>query len=134
MPIYDYLCTSCDHRADILHGIHDPGPTFCPSCGAEGAMRKQFAAPAIHFKGSGWAKKDRGGSSMTKAAASGSSKSGDGGEGSSSAGAGSTGSGSGDGGSGSSGSDGSDGSNGSKGSNSGSSGNSSSSSASSSGD
>jgi len=69
MPIYDYLCTACDHRADILHGINDPGPTFCPSCGAEGTMRKQFAAPAIHFKGSGWAKKDRGGSSMTKSAA-----------------------------------------------------------------
>jgi len=69
MPIYDYLCTACDHRADILHGINDPGPTFCPSCGAEGTMRKQFAAPAIHFKGSGWAKKDRGGSSMTKSSA-----------------------------------------------------------------
>jgi putative FmdB family regulatory protein len=68
MPIYDYLCTECDHRADILHGINDPGPNFCPSCGKEGTMRKQFAAPAIHFKGSGWAKKDRGGSSATKAA------------------------------------------------------------------
>ncbi len=82
MPIYDYLCTTCDHRADILHGINDPGPTFCPSCGAEGKMRKQFAAPAIHFKGSGWAKKDRGGSSMTKSAA----KTGDGDGGSSSGG------------------------------------------------
>jgi putative FmdB family regulatory protein len=69
MPIYDYLCTACDHRADILHGINDPGPNFCPSCGAEGTMRKQFAAPAIHFKGSGWAKKDRGSTSSTKAAA-----------------------------------------------------------------
>ncbi len=69
MPIYDYLCSACDHRADILHGINDPGPTFCPSCGAEGTMRKQFAAPAIHFKGSGWAKKDRGASGGTKAAA-----------------------------------------------------------------
>ncbi len=69
MPIYDYVCTSCDHRADILHGINDPGPHFCPSCGAEGTMRKQFAPPAIHYKGSGWAKKDRGGSSSgTKAA------------------------------------------------------------------
>lgn len=73
MPIYDYLCTACDHRADILHGLNDPGPNFCPSCGAEGTMRKQFAAPAIHFKGSGWAKKDRGGSGASKA---GSSKSG----------------------------------------------------------
>ena len=69
MPIYDYLCTACDHRADILHGINDPGPLYCPSCGAEGAMRKQFAVPAIHYKGSGWAKKDRGSSTSTKAAA-----------------------------------------------------------------
>jgi len=69
MPIYDYLCSACDHRADILHGINDPGPNFCPSCGAEGTMRKQFSATAVHFKGSGWAKKDRGSSSSTKAAA-----------------------------------------------------------------
>ncbi len=61
MPIYDYVCTACDHRADILHGINDPGPNFCPSCGREGTMRKLFSAPSIHFKGSGWAKKDRGG-------------------------------------------------------------------------
>jgi putative FmdB family regulatory protein len=59
MPIYEYVCTACDHRADILHGIDDPGPNFCPSCGLEGTMKKQFAAPAIHYKGSGWAKKDR---------------------------------------------------------------------------
>jgi putative FmdB family regulatory protein len=72
MPIYDYLCSACDHRADILHGINDPGPHFCPSCGREGTMRKQFAAPAIHFKGSGWAKKDRGSTTSTKAAAKGS--------------------------------------------------------------
>jgi putative FmdB family regulatory protein len=72
MPIYDYLCSSCDHRADLLHGINDPGPLFCPSCGAEGSMRKQFAVPAIHFKGSGWAKKDRGGSSLRHVGAAGS--------------------------------------------------------------
>lgn len=70
MPIYEYVCTACDHRADILHGINDPGPNFCPSCGREGTMRKQFAAPAIHYKGSGWAKKDRGSTSSTRAGAS----------------------------------------------------------------
>jgi len=69
MPIYDYLCSACDHRLDILHGINDAGPLFCPSCGAEGTMRKQFGVPTVHFKGSGWAKKDRGGSSRTRAAA-----------------------------------------------------------------
>jgi putative FmdB family regulatory protein len=62
MPIYEYLCTSCGHRTDLVHAINDAGPTFCPSCGAEGTMRKQFAPPAIHYKGSGWAKKDRGAS------------------------------------------------------------------------
>ena len=63
MPIYEYVCTACDHRADLLHGINDPGPKFCPSCGAEDTMRKQFAPPTIHYKGSGWAKKDRGAAS-----------------------------------------------------------------------
>jgi putative FmdB family regulatory protein len=67
MPIYEYVCNACDHRADILHGINDPGPNFCPSCGREGTMRKQFAPPAIHYKGSGWAKKDRGSSSSSRA-------------------------------------------------------------------
>lgn len=63
MPIYEYACTACDHRTDILHGINDPGPHFCPSCGKEGTMRKLFAPPTVHYKGTGWAKKDRGGSS-----------------------------------------------------------------------
>ena len=68
MPIYEYVCTSCDHRADILHGINDPTPQFCPSCGREGTMRKLFAPPTIHFKGSGWAKKDRATTRSTRAA------------------------------------------------------------------
>ena len=67
MPIYEYICTACDHRADILQGINDPGPNFCPSCGREATMRKLFAPPTIHFKGSGWAKKDRGSSGATRA-------------------------------------------------------------------
>lgn len=62
MPIYEYRCSACGHRTDILHGVNDPAPHFCPECGAEGTLRKAFAPPAIHFKGSGWAKKDRGGS------------------------------------------------------------------------
>ncbi len=58
-------------------------------------MRKQFVAPAIHYKGSGWAKKDRGSARTgTKASAgSGGSRKADGsssdGAGSSSDGAGS---------------------------------------------
>lgn len=59
MPIYDYVCSSCRHRVEVIHGIHEAGPKYCPNCGAEGAMRKALVPPAIHFKGSGWAKKDR---------------------------------------------------------------------------
>jgi putative FmdB family regulatory protein len=59
MPVYDYTCSACGHLTEVVHGIHDNGPRFCPECGAEGTMTKAFAAPAIHFKGSGWAKKDR---------------------------------------------------------------------------
>jgi putative FmdB family regulatory protein len=77
MPVYEYICTACDHRSDILHGINDPGPHFCPSCGREGTMRKLIAAPAIHYRGSGWAKKDR--SATSRSAKSTSKSDGDGG-------------------------------------------------------
>ena len=52
----------------MIHGIDAAGPRFCPACGAEGSLRKAFALPAVHFKGSGWAKKDRS-TARTKAAA-----------------------------------------------------------------
>jgi putative FmdB family regulatory protein len=59
MPIYEYHCRACGHRTEILHGINETGPQFCPACGAEGKLRKAITAPSIVFKGSGWAKKDR---------------------------------------------------------------------------
>jgi putative FmdB family regulatory protein len=59
MPIYDYLCSNCGQKTEFIHGIEAPAPRFCPVCGAEGTLRKTFATPAVHFKGSGWAKKDR---------------------------------------------------------------------------
>jgi putative FmdB family regulatory protein len=59
LPIYDYRCSSCGQRTEVIHGIHESGPRFCPNCGAEGTLRKAITSPAILFKGSGWAKKDR---------------------------------------------------------------------------
>ncbi len=59
MPIYEYVCSACAARTEILHGIHDAAPAFCPECGAEGTLRKGIVASAVVFKGSGWAKKDR---------------------------------------------------------------------------
>ena len=59
MPIYDYTCAKCRRTTEVIHGINDHGPKFCPECGAEGTMTKAFVAPTFHFKGTGWAKKDR---------------------------------------------------------------------------
>ena len=71
MPIYDYVCSNCTTRTEFIHGIEAPAPRFCPTCGAEGTLRKAVSAPSVHFRGSGWAKKDRStaATSKTKAAA-----------------------------------------------------------------
>jgi putative FmdB family regulatory protein len=70
LPIYDYICGNCRHRIEVIHGIHADGPRFCPSCGAEGTMTKAMTTPAVHFKGSGWAKKDRSSTSGSRTKAS----------------------------------------------------------------
>ena len=67
MPVYDYVCSACGRVTEVIHGINAEGPRFCPACGAEGTLHKGFSTPAVHFKGSGWAKKDRA-SSATRAA------------------------------------------------------------------
>lgn len=59
MPIYDYACGACGRVTEVIHGINDQGPRFCPNCGAERTMRKALTAAAVVFKGSGWAKLDR---------------------------------------------------------------------------
>jgi putative FmdB family regulatory protein len=58
VPIYDYVCASCGTRIEVLHGVHAPGPDRCEHCG-QGPMRKLLTPPTIHFKGTGWAKKER---------------------------------------------------------------------------
>jgi putative FmdB family regulatory protein len=58
MPVYDYDCAACGRRIEVVHGVYAPGPAHCPSCGG-GPLRKTITAAAVHFKGSGWAKKER---------------------------------------------------------------------------
>jgi putative FmdB family regulatory protein len=58
VPRYDYDCAACGTRFEAVHGVHADPPTACPSCGG-GPIKKAFAPPTIHFKGSGWAKKER---------------------------------------------------------------------------
>ena len=67
MPRYDYRCQACGYEIEVVHGIDGSGPTTSEVCG--GAMRKAMSTPAIHFKGSGWAKKDYQAASKAKAKA-----------------------------------------------------------------
>jgi len=71
MPLYDYDCANCGRRFEVIHGVHADPPATCPLCGG-GPVRKAISAPAVHYRGSGWAKKER-----RTAAARSSSKSGD---------------------------------------------------------
>ncbi len=52
MPLYEYECTECGHRTELLQRHGDPPLAKCPQCGS--AVRKLFSAPAVQFKGTGW--------------------------------------------------------------------------------
>jgi len=51
MPIFEYLCTTCGEKQELLvsraSAAQEPP---CPACG--GAMTKQFSTVAAHTKGS----------------------------------------------------------------------------------
>ncbi|MGZ6266275.1 MAG: FmdB family zinc ribbon protein [Candidatus Limnocylindrales bacterium] len=54
VPFYDYVCENCGHEMEVAHSLHESGPVVCPNC--HGRMRKSISAPAVHFKGTGWAR------------------------------------------------------------------------------
>lgn len=41
MPFYEYRCTKCDERFDLLRPLADRDlPATCPACGHSGAKRE----------------------------------------------------------------------------------------------
>ena len=56
MPLYEYQCTACGERSEILQRFSDSPNTHCPKCG--GTVKKLISSPAIQFKGSGFYKTD----------------------------------------------------------------------------
>jgi putative FmdB family regulatory protein len=52
MPIYEYLCDSCNLKTEAIQRVGEKPLKICPHCG--GSLKKAFSAPAIQFKGSGW--------------------------------------------------------------------------------
>lgn len=53
--VYEYECEQCSKTIDVeVVSKHYK----CPFCG-KGKMLRKFSAPAVTFKGDGWAKKEK---------------------------------------------------------------------------
>ncbi|MBO3751493.1 FmdB family transcriptional regulator [Streptosporangiaceae bacterium NEAU-GS5] len=67
MPTYEYACTDCGERLEVVQKFTDDALTVCPRC--EGRLRKMFNAVGIVFKGSGFYRTDSRGSNSVPAKA-----------------------------------------------------------------
>jgi putative FmdB family regulatory protein len=56
MPTYEYACTECGDRTEVMQSIADAPLTTCTVCG--GQLRKVFSPVGIVFKGSGFYRTD----------------------------------------------------------------------------
>ena len=62
MPTYQYACTDCGDRSEVVQRFTDDSLTLCTACG--GKLRKVFSPVGIVFTGSGFYRTDsRNGSS-----------------------------------------------------------------------
>jgi putative FmdB family regulatory protein len=83
VPTYQYACTECGDRSEVVQRFSDDPLTVCSACG--GKLRKIFSPVGIVFKGSGFYRTDsRNGSSSVPAAKDGSANGSNGSNGSSS--------------------------------------------------
>ena len=55
MPIYEYLCASCEYQFEEVQKFNEPPLEECPDCGEKSA-RRQVSMSAFHLKGGGWYK------------------------------------------------------------------------------
>jgi putative FmdB family regulatory protein len=66
VPTYQYACTDCGDKSEVVQRFTDDPLTVCVVCG--GKLRKVFSAVGIVFKGSGFYRTDsRNGSSTVGA-------------------------------------------------------------------
>ncbi len=52
MPLYEYSCTKCGHRFEVIQKFSDKPIKKCEQC--SGKVTKLISAPGLSFKGSGW--------------------------------------------------------------------------------
>jgi len=52
MPIYEYKCSKCGHKIEVIQKMSDQPITVCEKC--NGSMSKVISPAGLMFKGSGW--------------------------------------------------------------------------------
>ena len=52
MPIYEYRCTACGHRLEVLQKMSDRPLRKCTEC--SGKLEKLVSVSAFQLKGGGW--------------------------------------------------------------------------------
>jgi putative FmdB family regulatory protein len=66
VPTYQYACTDCGDRSEVVQRFTDDPLSVCSACG--GKLRKVFSPVGIVFKGSGFYRTDSRNGSSTVAA------------------------------------------------------------------
>ncbi len=54
MPTYDYACTHCNHKFEVLQSITAAPLRKCPECGRRSLRRLIGGGAGVIFKGSGF--------------------------------------------------------------------------------
>jgi putative FmdB family regulatory protein len=52
MPIYEYQCTNCGEKFELLQSFNDPPVAVCKNC--QGEAKRIISLANFHLKGSGW--------------------------------------------------------------------------------
>ncbi|MFZ0257347.1 MAG: zinc ribbon domain-containing protein [Gammaproteobacteria bacterium] len=53
MPIYEYECSACGHRIEVIQKMSDSPLETCDNC-SQPALRKMVSAAGFRLKGTGW--------------------------------------------------------------------------------
>jgi putative FmdB family regulatory protein len=53
MPIYEYQCSKCSHKMEVIQKMSDNPLTECPEC-HQATLTKLVSASGFQLKGTGW--------------------------------------------------------------------------------
>ncbi|MDG2422219.1 MAG: zinc ribbon domain-containing protein [Gammaproteobacteria bacterium] len=57
MPIYEYQCSHCENRIEVLQKLNDLPLEDCPACN-KSSLKKLVSAASFRLKGKGWYETD----------------------------------------------------------------------------